>query len=68
LRKNIGLICVLAFFLVLFGALNVYAEWINCSGPFPGNCDQGGCMNPDRAEVCVLYGCDGGPAICVKKP
>ncbi len=67
LRKKIGLICVLAFFLVIFGALSVYAEWINCSEYMAGICDQGGC-DGDFGAGCILFGCPHGVLICMVRP
>ena len=52
----------LALFLI-FGFMAIsYAEWINCSGPFPGTCTQGGCQNPESAEDCWLRKCAGNPS------
>jgi hypothetical protein len=57
-------IFVLLGFLLILG-IKSYAEWINCSAPFPGTCTQGGCRDPQRAEDCWLNACNNDSAINV---
>ena len=43
--------------ILLVVVANIYAQWVNCSGPFPGTCTQGGCRNPQWADDCWLHNC-----------
>jgi len=54
--KKLSIIVVSLGLLLVVGA-NIYADWINCSGPFPGTCTQGGCRDPQKAEDCKLIAC-----------
>lgn len=59
-------IVIMVAVLLLFGFIAVsYADWVNCSGPFPGTCTQGGCLDPIVAEDCYLKFCTGNPQIQV---
>ena len=57
---------VIAFVIMvlIIGAVKMYGSWVNCSGPFPGTCTQGGCLNPESAEGCYLRGCKRGDHSC----
>jgi len=55
---------LMTFSLILWAY--IYAEWISCSGPFPGTCTKGGCFSPQKAEDCILYGCYNVPGVNVE--
>jgi len=64
-------ILVLIFLMVIFVGViaKLYAAWVNCSGPYPGTCTQGGCESPQYAYDCWLFGClngKGGNVKCTK--
>jgi hypothetical protein len=68
LKKNIYFVCVLTLVLIVFGVINVYAEWMNCSDYWGGRCDQGGCEGAEDASDCIFEGCTTGPLVCMIKP
>lgn len=55
---------VVVIILLLGVGLSLSADWVNCSGPFPGTCTQGGCRDPKSAGGCSLKGCVGGDQPC----
>ena len=62
-KKTLMIVAALLF----FGFLAVsYAGWINCTGPFPGTCTQGGCLDPIFAEDCWLKQCMGNPTLQIQ--
>jgi len=65
--KKVFMIALVIMVLIV-GAVKVYGSWVNCSGPFPGTCTQGGCNSPKEAKGCVLYGCSWGYLTCEEPP
>ncbi len=68
MRKNSGLTCILVIFLILYGTLSLYAEWISCDEVY-SDCPFGGCDSPSYAANCMLHDCNQGVSvICGIRP